>query len=114
MLLEKLTVVQLSYVYGSTSTLPYSPHATTQSHLHTLLLQHEIKILGVQLHIFLTSALDVGRWSASNSGRCTPGTHCTIPLTYTAIPRLTSDPDNEFFRLMNVSVDARANIKQQT
>ena len=50
----------------------------------------------------------------------------------TVIPRLTSDPDNEFFqltkifslffglgyriwiRLTNVLVDARANIKQQT
>jgi hypothetical protein len=27
----------------------------------------------VQLHIFLTSALDGGEWSASRPGRCTPG-----------------------------------------
>jgi hypothetical protein len=35
-------------------------------------------------------------------------------IGWTVIPRLTSDPDNEFFRLTNVLVDARANIKQQT
>ena len=51
----------------------------------------------------------------------------TIPqiVGSTVIPRLTSDPANDFFRLIifsavfwtlltNVLVDARANIKQQT
>jgi hypothetical protein len=48
-----------------------------------------------------------------------------MSITDTVIPRLTSDPANEFSanedffavfrtRLMNILVDARANIKQQT
>jgi hypothetical protein len=31
--------------------------------------------VGVQIHIFLTSALVWGEWSASRPGRFTPGTH---------------------------------------
>jgi hypothetical protein len=30
----------------------------------------------LQIHIFLTSALIGGEWSASRPCRCTPGTHC--------------------------------------
>jgi hypothetical protein len=33
----------------------------------------------VQLHEYLTSALDGGEWSASHSGRFTPGEKATVP-----------------------------------
>jgi hypothetical protein len=32
--------------------------------------------VAVQIHIFLTSALIGGEWSAPRPGRFTPGTHC--------------------------------------
>jgi hypothetical protein len=33
--------------------------------------------VNVQIHVFLTSALVGGEWSASRLGRFTPGTHWT-------------------------------------
>jgi hypothetical protein len=34
----------------------------------------------VQIHIFLTSALDGGEWSAPRPGRFTPGKEYTVPI----------------------------------
>ena len=99
---------------------PFEPPATTVITLQQST-THKTEFSGI-LQCDLPHILDTPLWDVTDY----KNTNHEGATINTAIPRLTSDPANEFFRLTkiffavswtrltNVLMDARANIKQQT